>query len=83
MGHRVGSAGSLYRGLPSPPVIHIEVTGRGQELRLRKLLHHSGGGRTVTSGLQVLRSLNEEEAVINEGIELLRFPFRVEFQATH
>ncbi len=83
MGHGLGSAGSLYRGLPSPPVIHIEVTGRGQELRLRKLPHHSGGGRMATSRLQLLRSLNEEEADINEGIELLRFPFRAEFLATH
>ena len=42
MGDGLGFAVSLYRGLANPPVIKFEVTGRGQELRLRKLLHHSG-----------------------------------------
>ena len=70
MGHGLGSAGSLYRGLASLPVISHEVTGRGQEWRLRKLLHHNGGGRMITSGLQVSSCPNEEEAVTNEGIEL-------------
>lgn len=53
VGHGPGSAGSLCRGLASPPVIQHEVTGRGREWRLRKLLHHNGGGKMITSGLQV------------------------------
>jgi hypothetical protein len=83
VGHGLGSEGSLYRGLASLPVIQHEVTGKGQEWRLHKLLHHISGGRMITIGLQASSCPNEEEAVTNEGIELLCCPFRVKFQATH
>ena len=83
-GHGGGSAGFLCRGLASPqPAKLLEVTGRGRGLSPRKLLHHSGGGRMVTYGLQVSCSSNEEADVSTVSIELLRSPFRAKFQATH